>query len=46
VVCGIRNQPSKLLGQAEFHEHLGEDNIRPNLASAIERAKELLKKVD
>ena len=42
VICGIRNQPSKLLDQAEFHKHIGEDNIQPTLEKAIERAKEIL----
>jgi SulP family sulfate permease len=42
VICGIRNQPSKLLDQAEFHKHIGEENIQPTLAKAIERAKGIL----
>ena len=42
VICGIRHQPSKLLDQAEFHTHVGERNIQPTLAQAIERAKEIL----
>ena len=42
VVCGVRDQPSRLLSQAEFHEHLGEANIVPSLANAAARARELL----
>jgi len=42
VICGIRDQPTKLLSQAEFHRRLGEENIQPSLESAIERAKKLL----
>jgi len=42
VICGIRDQPTKLMSQAEFHRHLGEDNIQPSLEAAIARAKILL----
>ena len=42
VVCGMRDQPARLMAQAEFHELVGDDNIVPSLASALERAKELL----
>jgi len=44
VICGIRDQPTKLMSQAEFHRHLGEENIQPSLEAAISRAKELLAK--
>lgn len=42
VVCGARNQPAKLLDQAEFHRCLGDENIQPSLAAAIRRAKDVL----
>ena len=42
VVCGVRDQPARLLSQAEFHQHLGEENIVPSLADAVARARELL----
>ena len=42
VICGIRDQPTKLMSQTEFHRHLGEDNIQPSLEAAIARAKILL----
>jgi SulP family sulfate permease len=42
VLCGIRDQPQKLLGQAEFHRHIGEANIVLSLADGIARAKEIL----
>jgi SulP family sulfate permease len=42
VVCGSRDQPARLMSQAEFHRHLGEENIQPSLEGAIARAKELL----
>lgn len=42
VICGIRDQPAKLMSQAQFHRHLGEDNIQPSLEAAVTRAKILL----
>ncbi|MBS1716853.1 MAG: sulfate permease [Armatimonadetes bacterium] len=42
VVCGVRDQPARLLSQAEFHVMLGEENIVPSLADAVRRAEELL----
>lgn len=42
VVCGMREQPAKLMRKAEFHEHVGDENIQPNFAAGIARAKEIL----
>ncbi len=42
VLCGMRDQPERLMSQAEFHRTLGEHNLQPTLESAIVRAKELL----
>ncbi|MFQ3678104.1 MAG: sodium-independent anion transporter [Fimbriimonadaceae bacterium] len=42
VVCGMRDQPAKLMNQAEFHRHLGDTNIVATLKEGIARAKELL----
>ncbi len=42
VICGMRYQPAKLMGQAEFHRHLGDANIVATIADAIRRAKELM----
>ncbi len=42
IVCGMRNQPARLLSKSEFHEHIGEENIQPTLRLAVERAKALL----
>jgi sulfate permease, SulP family len=38
LVCGAPSQPAKLMQQAEFHRHLGDENILPNLAAALKRA--------
>lgn len=42
VLCGIRDQPAKLMNKAEFHRHIGDENIVPTLADGIARAKVLL----
>jgi len=42
VICGSRDQPARLMSQAEFHRHLGNENIQPSLEAAIGRARELL----
>jgi SulP family sulfate permease len=42
LVCGMRDQPAKLMSQAEFHDLIGEANVCASLETAIKRAKELL----
>ena len=42
LLCGMRDQPARLMTQAEFHEHIGGENICISLKAAIERAKEIL----
>lgn len=41
LLCGAREQPERLLHQAEFVEHVGADNILPHVAAALERAKQI-----
>ena len=41
LLCGARDQPSKLIHQAEFERHVGTENICPSIADAIERATSL-----
>ncbi len=42
VLCGARGQPALLMRKAEFDQHVGHENIRPNIGSALERARELV----
>jgi SulP family sulfate permease len=42
IVCGMRDQPARLIAQAEFHEHIGDENIQPNFREAVRRANEIL----
>ena len=41
LLCGAREQPAAVMNQAEFHQHVGERNILPNILIALERAEEL-----
>jgi SulP family sulfate permease len=38
ILCGAPKQPARLMRQAEFHEHVGVENICPNIAAALQRA--------
>ena len=39
--CGAREQPSRVMRQAEFDRHVGERNICPNILDALQRAEAL-----
>lgn len=39
LLCGAMQQPSKLLQQAHFLDHVGRENIMPNIQAALDRAK-------
>src|SRR6202790_3736738 len=41
LLCGAREQPARLMRQAEFEQHVGPGNICPSIADALERAKKL-----
>lgn len=41
ILCGAREQPARLMKQAEFEQHVGAENICANIAEALERAKAL-----
>jgi sulfate permease, SulP family len=41
ILCGAREQPARLMRQAEFEQHVGAENICPNVAEALDRAKAL-----
>jgi SulP family sulfate permease len=42
VLCGMRDQPARLMSQADFHRHLGDANLQPHLAAGLARAREIL----
>jgi SulP family sulfate permease len=45
ILCGAREQPSRLILQEEFEELIGAENICENVQQAIERAEEIFEKL-
>lgn len=43
LICGMRDQPARMMERAEFHEHIGSENLLPSLEAAVERARLLLR---
>ena len=39
LLCGAREQPARLLAQADFTSHVGQENILPHVQAALERAR-------
>jgi SulP family sulfate permease len=39
ILCGAREQPARLMRQAEFHQRVGADNICANVQAALDRAR-------
>jgi sulfate permease, SulP family len=38
ILCGAREQPARLMRDAEFEQHVGVENICPNITEALKRA--------
>jgi sulfate permease, SulP family len=41
LLCGARDQPAKLLQQADFVGHVGRENVLPHVEAALRRAREI-----
>ena len=41
VLCGAREQPAAVMKQAQFHDHVGDRNICPDIQTALRRASEI-----
>ena len=41
LLCGAMEQPSKLLRKSRFLDHIGRENIMPNIQAALDRANDL-----
>jgi len=39
ILCGAREQPRKLMHQAEFQQHIGPENMCGNIEEALNRAR-------
>jgi sulfate permease, SulP family len=46
ILCGAREQPSKLIHQAEFEDVVGSENICDNVQQALGRAEEVYEKLE
>jgi SulP family sulfate permease len=42
LLCGMRDQPARMMQRAEFHQHIGEENLLPTVEAALARASALL----
>ena len=43
LLCGMRDQPARMMERAEFHQHIGNDNLLPTMEAALARARALLR---
>ena len=43
LLCGMRDQPARIMQRADFHEHIGAENLLPSVAAALARASLLLR---
>jgi sulfate permease, SulP family len=46
ILCGAREQPAKLIHQAEFEEVIGAENICDNVQQALRRAEEVYERLE
>jgi SulP family sulfate permease len=42
ILCGMRDQPARMMERAAFHHHIGDANLAPTIEAALERAREAL----
>jgi SulP family sulfate permease len=45
ILCGAREQPARLMRQAEFEQHVGAENICENITEALARARALYQEI-
>jgi SulP family sulfate permease len=41
LLCGARHQPADLIARADFHRHVGDENICEHIQDALQRAREI-----
>jgi sulfate permease, SulP family len=46
LLCGMRDQPARMMERAEFHQHIGDENMLPSLEAALTRARVLLESAE
>ena len=43
LLCGMRDQPARMMERAEFHRHMGAENLLGSVAEAVQRARVLVR---
>jgi SulP family sulfate permease len=46
ILCGMRDQPARMMERAEFHQHIGDENLAPTIEGALTRARGVLRDDD
>ena len=46
IICGAREQPAKLIHDAEFEELIGKENICDNVQTAVRRAQDVFEEME
>jgi len=46
ILCGMRDQPARMMERAEFHQHIGDENLAPTIEAALRRARGVLRAND
>ena len=46
ILCGMRDQPARMMERAEFHQHIGDANLAPTIEAALIRARSVLREGD
>jgi SulP family sulfate permease len=46
ILCGMRDQPARMMERAEFHQHIGDENLAPTIEAALARARGVLRNDD
>jgi len=41
LLCGARDQPSRLISRSDFLKHVGAQNVLPNVQAALDRARQI-----
>jgi SulP family sulfate permease len=42
ILCGMRDQPARMMERADFHQHIGDANLAPTIKAALSRARSVL----
>jgi SulP family sulfate permease len=43
ILCGMRDQPARMMQRAAFHQHIGDENLTATVEAALTRAREVVR---